>query len=214
MSIINNYFIQKAVNRLLIMLISHFVLLNANAQFFEKNDLYASGEIAIGNYLEMNLNMNLVIDGKYSLQIGGSSHIREAKSQPVDYNSGITGILTLGFSQLHFDHMDNYQILFGRIYNANESGNIRFNLAGGIGYTIIKEPTNWEPVSGFTLGPNYTYDIEKHSTISLIFNPKVEFPLSRIIGLTVSPMLQINIDRVFVGIGVGTMIGLLRKKIN
>lgn len=199
------------MKKLIIMLISHFVLINVNAQLFEKNALYASGEIAIGNYLEMNLNMNLVIDGKYSFQIGGSSHIREAKSQPEDYSSGLVGIFTLGFAQLHYDQMDNYQILFGRIYNANESGNIRFNLAGGIGYTIITEPTNWKRVSGFTLGGNYTYDIEKQHTISLIFNPKVEFPLSRIIGLTVSPMLQINMDRVFVGIGVGTMIGLLRK---
>lgn len=204
------------MKKLIIMLISYFVLINANAQFFEKNALYASGEIAIGNYLEMNLNMNLVIDGKYSFQIGGSGHIREAKSQPADYNSGVLLVIfTLGFAQyLHYDQMDNYQILFGRICNANESGNIRMNLAGGIGYTIITEPTNWKPVSGFPLGPNYTYDIEKHYTISLIFNPKVEFPLSRIIGLTVSPMLQINKDRVFVGIGVGTMIGLLRKKIN
>ena len=197
-----------------ITLVEHFVLININAQFSEKNALYSTGEIAFGNYLELNLNLNYVINEKYSFQIGYSSHIRESKYEPEDYSSGLVGIFTLGFGQLHFDQMDNYQILVGKIYNLNERGNIRFNLAGGIGYTIITEPTNWKPVSGFTLGENYTYDIDKHSTISLIINPKIEFPFTRIFGLTISPMLQINKDRTFIGIGVGPMIGLLRKKIN
>ncbi len=200
------------MKKLIIIFISHLVLINVNAQFFEKNSLYTSGEIEIGNYLGMNLNMNLVIDGKYSVQIGGSFHMREAKSKPADYSPGLVGIFFLPVLALTLnDQMDNYQIMFGRIVNANESGKIRMNLAGGIGYTIIKEPTNWKPVSGFTLFENYTYDIEKYNTISLIFNPKVEFPLSRIIGLTISPMLQINMQRVFIGIGVGTMIGLLKQ---
>lgn len=194
------------------MLISQFVLINANAQFFEKNALYASGEIGTGNYFELNFNINLVIDEKYSLQIGSSSHAREARSQPADYNSGIVGVFTLGLSQLHFDQMDNYQIMYGRIFKLNRSGNIRMNLAGGIGYTTITEPTNWKPVNGSGLGANYTYEIEKYHTISLIINPKVEFPFTRIFGLTVSPMLQINKDRAYIGIGVGTMIGILRKK--
>ena len=202
------------MKKLIVILVLHFILIQINAQVSEKNAFYSTGEIAFGNYLEINLNFNYVINEKYSFQIGYSGHIRDSKSVPQDYSSGLVGIFSLGFGQLHFDQMDNYQILVGKIYNLDERGNIRFNLAGGIAYTVITEPTNWEPVSGFTLGENYTYDIDKHSTISLIINPKIEFPFTRIIGLTISPMLQINKDRAFIGIGAGAMIGLLRKKIN
>lgn len=202
------------MKKVIIAVVLHFVSININAQFSEKNALYSTGEIAFGNYLGMNLNLNYIINEKYSFQIGYSGNIREAKSQPPDFNSGLVGIFTLGFAQFHFDHMDNYQILVGKIYHLDERGHIRFNLAGGMGYTVITEPTNWEPVAGFTLGNNYTYDTDRHSTVSLIINPKIEFPFTRIVGLTISPMLQINKDRTFIGIGFGTMIGLLRKKTN
>ena len=46
----------------------------------------------------------------------------------------------------------------------------------------------------------------------MILNPKIEFPFSRFYGLTLSPLFQINKDRTYIGIGVGQMIGLLRKR--
>jgi hypothetical protein len=198
----------------LYILIFQFFVLNLNAQFFEKNALYATSEIAIGNYFELNVNMNLVLNDKYSLQSGGSWHIRSARSKPDDYTSGLFKIFTLGLSDIILDEMDNYQVLFGRIYPNKHNNNIRFNLAGGIGFTVISEPTNWVYVGGSAIGQNYTYDMEKHKTISLIFNPKVEFPFSRFFGITISPMLQVNKDRMFIGIGAGSMIGMLKQKEN
>lgn len=44
-----------------------------------------------------------------------------------------------------------------------------------------------------------------------IVNPKIEFPFNRFYGLTISPMLQVNKDRIYVGIGIGQMIGFLRR---
>ena len=80
--------------------IAIFILLlvftKLNAQFAESNAIYATGELALGNYLEANLNLNYVINEKYSLQIGYSwsvwlpkisntRHIRERNG--ILYNS-------------------------------------------------------------------------------------------------------------------------------
>ena len=65
--------------------------------------------------------------------------------------------------------------------------------------------------SGF-LTENYTWIYNKYNTVNLIINPKIEFPFTRYFGLTISPMLQINKDRTYFGIGIGQMIGLLRSR--
>ncbi|WP_242082872.1 hypothetical protein [Aestuariivivens sediminis] len=64
------------------------------------------------------------------------------------------------------------------------------------------------------LAENYTWDYKKHNAVSLIINPKIEFAFTRFYGLTISPMLQINKDRTYFGVGIGQMIGLLRKRKN
>ena len=108
--------------------------------------------------------------------------------------------------------MGNLQLLAGRIYSLNKKGTIRANLSLGIGYTAIKEPTNWQPVEGSFITQNYSFDYDRYHTFSLIINPKIEFPFTRFYGLSLSPLVQVNKDRVYYGIGIGQMIGLLRKK--
>ena len=190
----------------------HFISININAQSSRNHALYPSFEIAIGNYYGINTNLNYIFNEKYSFQIGHSKYIREAKSKPDDYSSGLVAIFTLGLSEFHFDHMETFYLLAGKIYRLNKRSLIRLNLTGGLGYTTITEPINWKRVSGFTIGENYTYDTETYSNISFIINPKFEFPFTRFFGATISPMLQINKDRAFIGIGFGTMIGLLKNK--
>ena len=98
--------------------------------------------------------------------------------------------------------------------NLNKSRNIRANLLFGVGYTTIIEPENWKKVKGTIidgmLTDNYTWDYEKRHGISFIINPKIEFPITRYWGLTVSPMVQFNKDRTYFGIGIGSMLGLLK----
>lgn len=183
----------------------------ANAQFSKNNTIYASGEVNIGNYVGVDLNLNYIYKNKYSFKIGYSGNIRNAKTKPNDYSSGFVGALFLGLAN-PYDQIENYQISAGKIYNLNGKGTIRANFLLGIGYTLIKEPENWERINGGFLGENYTWNYENHKTISLIINPKIEFPLTRLYGLTVSPMLQINKSRTYFGIGIGQMLGILKHK--
>lgn len=74
------------------------------------------------------------------------------------------------------------------------------------------EPENWKKINNKTVSvtKNYSYDDVEYQAVSLIVNPKIEFPITRYFGFTVSPMLQKSKDRTYFGIGLGSMIGILR----
>lgn len=180
------------------------------AQFDEKNALYATGELNLGNYVGLDINVNYVHNEEYAFKLGYSGNIREPKSQPDDYTSGLIGAFLFDLANPH-DQLENYQIGIGKIYKLNQEGTIRLNASIGLGYTIIREPENWERITNGFLAENYTWNYHKYNTVSLIINPKIEFPFTRFYGLTISPMVQLNKDRTYFGIGIGQMIGLLRK---
>jgi hypothetical protein len=199
----------KLINKIIfVFLIS---ITTVNAQFKENSTLYTSGELNFGNYIGIDLNLNYVYKEKYSFKIGYTGNIRKPKSQPDDYSSGLIGILLFGAAN-PYDQLENYQIGVGKIYKLNPSGTIRVNISLGLGYTIINEPENWIKITNGFLAENYIWNYNKYQTFSLLLNPKIEFPLSRFYGLTLSPLLQINKDRTYIGMGIGHMIGLLRNR--
>ena len=108
--------------------------------------------------------------------------------------------------------MQNFQASFGRVFYLNEKQTVRANISIGLGYTIITEPESWKKISPAFFVGNYNYEYKSHSAVSLIVNPKFEFPLTRFYGLTLSPMLQINKDRAYYGIGIGQMLGRLKRE--
>ena len=203
----------KSVISIFILLLFFFKL---NAQFSEKNAIYLTGGINGGNFWGMNLNLNYILNYNWSFQAGYSGLFREPKSKPEDFTSGFTGIFTLGLSDFHYyDEMVTFQVAAGKVFTSNSSSSVRFIIAGGIGYTYLSEAINWKRVTEYNyIGENYTYDIVKHGTMSFIINPKVEFPFTRFLGTTLSPMLQINKDRTYIGIGIEAMAGSLRAKKN
>lgn len=182
-----------------------------HAQFGENHAIYGTGSLDFGNYFGVDLNLNYVYQENYSFKIGYSGHIRTPKSKPDDYSLGLVNGLTFGINS-PYDNLETFHIMAGKIYKFNKKGTIRLNLSVGLALVNIKEPTNWQMNSSNFFDQNYTWNYHEYSTIGLIINPKIEFPFARHYGLTISPVLQLNKDRVYVGIGVGQMIGLLRKK--
>ncbi|WP_372948420.1 hypothetical protein [Mariniphaga sp.] len=183
-----------------------------HAQFAENHAIYLSQELNFGNYIGLNADLNYVYNERFSLKIGYNGNIRKPKSQPEDYSSGLIKVMILGLEN-PYDQIENYQIAFGKIDRLNKSGTIRINFLVGIGYTIIREPENWQKIDdGSFFFENYTWNYKRNNAASLIINPKIEFPFTSVFGLTVSPMLEINKYRVYYGVGIGTMLGLLRKR--
>ncbi|EDP98107.1 hypothetical protein U8527_19065 [Kordia algicida OT-1] len=182
-----------------------------HAQFSENHAIYGSGSLDFGNYFGADLNLNYVYQENYSFKIGYSGHIRSPKSKPDDYSTGLFRALTLGIAS-PYDNLETFHLMAGKIYKFNEKGTIRLNLSVGLALVNIKEPTNWQMNDNGFLDQNYTWDYYEYSTIGIIINPKIEFPFTRHYGLSISPVLQLNKDRVYIGIGIGQMIGLLRKR--
>lgn len=199
------------MKRIITLLISSISFIIANAQFDENNSIYSTGELNLGNYIGVDINLNYVYKEEYSFKVGYTGNIRKPKSQPEDYTSGLTGFLLFGLANL-YDQLENHQICIGKIYKIKQSGTIRLNASIGLGYTIVREPENCERINNGFLAENYTWDYNKYKTVGLKINPKIEFPFARFYGLLVSPMAQINKDRTHIGLG--QMVGLLRKRGN
>ncbi len=199
--------------------LAFLILLNAQvitSQNNEKELYYVSSEINLGNYYGIDVHLNYVFKNRYAIKLGFSGNIREPKSQPEDYSGGLEGLFSVG-TENPYDHLLTYRIDVGRIYNLNPKGTIRANLSLGIGYTTIKEPDNWQFIevdAPINLAENYTYSYRSYGTVSLIVNPKIEFPITKIFGLSLSPMLQWNKDRTYFGVGIGTLLGRLKVKAN
>lgn len=179
--------------KIVLLAISFMSFSFAYAQFAENNAIYATGELNFGNYFGADLNLNYVLKEKYAFKVGYSGNFRKPKSQPEDYTNGVTGILVFGLNS-PVDQFENYSATVGRIYKINQSGTIRANFSFGIGYTVYTEPENWEKLNTniVSVTENYSYDKVGHKAVSLIVNPKIEFPITRYYGFTLSPMLQIN----------------------
>ncbi len=199
------------MTRIITLLLFSLSINFATAQFAENNAIYSTGEFNAGNYLGLDMSLHYVYKEKYSFKIGYIGNLKKPRSQPADYSSGLTGVLLYGLAN-PYDQLENYQIGIGRIYKLNEKGTIRTNISFGLGFTTIREPHNWERTANSLVVENYTWDYHKYHTLSFIINPKIEFPFTRFYGLTVSPVLEINKDRIHLGIGVGQMLGLLRKR--
>lgn len=188
-----------------------FTFLNAvKGQFGQNHAIYLAPEMSLGNYFGIDAGLNYVYKEKYSFQIGASGHLRVPKSQPEDYSRGMVTVFTFG---LHgpFDQMETYKVAFGRVYTLNEKRTIRVNALIGLGYTKLKRAHNWQWTGGFITG-NYNWEYQDYHVVSIIINPKIEFPLTRIYGLNVSPIVQINKRTTYFGVGIGHMLGLLKAK--
>ena len=182
-----------------------------SAQEVEKHLIYFSNELNIGNYFGYSGDLNYVYNEKYSAKIGVVGNIRRPTNQPADYTTGVVGLLSFGLYG-PYQTMGSVNLQVGRIYYLNSKHNTRLNAGVGIGFTTVETVENWESAGGSSFAANYTYDLNTKNTTSLIINPKIEFPLGKVFGFTISPTAVINNKSSYYGIGLGYMIGVIRSK--
>lgn len=183
----------------------------ASAQDVEKHLYYLSSEVNLGNYIGFSADVNYLLDEKYTFKLGVVGNFRKPTNQPDDFSIGLFGVLSLGLLQ-PLENMGSVNAAVGKMYYLNPKKSIRVNAAVGIGYTEIRLIENWQKQMNPSYGQNYTFDQVTNSTVSLIINPKVEFPLGRVFGFTLSPTAIINKEASYYGVGVGYMLGRIRSK--
>lgn len=202
------------MKRTLSILVFIFSSYSMNAQFAENNSIYATTELSYGNIRGgVDLNLNYLIQNKYTFKIGYSGHGQIAESTPDDYSVGLANYIFGGFGFIDrpYDQVHNYKLTAGGIYKLNKKGTIRLNLSAGLGYTVVRKPENWL-MNPNILVENYTWNYNDRNALSLILNPKLELIVNNWYGLTLSPLLILNSHSSYVGIGLGQMIGLLKKR--
>ena len=195
------------------MFISLFTISNSSAQEIEEHLVYISSELNLGNYLGVTGDINYIYEEKYTAKFGFTANIRDARNQPADYTPGLAGLVTYGVASAR-ESMVGVHLMVGRLYNLNSQKSLRLNAAVGIGYTRVETLENWQKSNSNIFIGNYNYDIINKSTASLLINPKLEIPLGRVFGFTVSPTAIINSESNYYGIGLGYMIGRIRSKPN
>ncbi len=193
----------------IVLLLLLFNTIITSAQFTENNAIYSTTALNFGNYFGTDISFNYIYKTKYAFKFGYTGNIRKSKSLPEDYHTGLFNGLSFGISN-PYDQFENYHISFGKVYKLNTRETLRVHISIGLGYSIIKEPENWVKFDSSFLVQNYVWTYNDYKTLSLVLNPKIELPFSKVYGFILSPMLQINKDRIYLGISVGHMFGLLR----
>ena len=190
-----------------LLLVLCFTSIHLNAQQL-RNKFYTSTEITIGNYKGFDMNFNFINKRDQSIKMGYACVFRKSSNTPENFSNGLSGLLSFGLSN-PLQRMETFHVSVGKIVPGKHLDSPRWNLTAGLGYTVISTPTNWQASSNGILA-NYTYDFSKKRTISLLINPKMEFPLFGIYGFTLSPLLQVSPKSFYIGIGFGSMFGRIR----
>jgi len=171
----------------------------------ETSFLYLSFHVVAGNFNlpGLGVGLNYVYRCKYSAGVFYTRIGFRPKNNPNTHRPYKFG------GQDPTEIMETLELLVGKVYNLNRAGTIRANLYFGAGLTVYKKAVygRWDFRAN-----NYPWHYEDRRLITFIINPKIEFPFTRVWGLTFSPMLGISSQGVFYGIGIGHMLGLVRAK--
>ncbi len=198
-------------NLLFKLLVAWSTISATNAQVSEKKPVYFSNELLLGNYgLGVDFNLNYITDNLYSFRIGVSGVTRWAKSTPDDYYGGIGGLLVGSYPN---EQMGSLQMQVGKVFNLVKSRKVRVNLSAGLALSRYRRPSNWVKDYNYNapLAPNYNWNYQFFNTVSFVLNPRIEFPFGRIYGLNVSPLILVNPHTIYYGIGIGHLIGRLKR---
>ncbi|BDD10705.1 hypothetical protein FUAX_31370 [Fulvitalea axinellae] len=145
-------------------------------------------------------------------ELGFSINAKDAESIPSDYEPPFTFV---PFSLNPKDVLYSTELLVGRMKNLNARGTVRLNLKGGLALSFLAEPTNWTPKNdGCVLfcDENYTYDSKNTFMPGIVLKPEIEFPFSRVFGLSVAPTAIITTGHSVFGVNFGMIVGKCRRK--
>lgn len=170
----------------------------------EKRAFYLSSELEVGNYIGLGLDLNYIYKDKYSFSIGIQEQLSRPSNFPKDYDSSddlpFTGLKSIGARRF----------LVGRIFYFDSKRLTRLNLQIGVSSNIVEKPTNWERREQTSEGYRYSYRNDKNRSVGFVISPSIEFPLFNVVGFKVAPKVHFTKGEVFVGLGLGILLGDLK----
>lgn len=173
----------------------------------EVNSLYLSSSFELGNYVGMDGNINFISKNKLSVSAGGGWMLYESENYPEDIDNDDD----LGFSGTNGSAY--VYLTAGKIIPFKNSNRVRLNLSGGLNMMWSQIEENYVRGEQTDKGYYYQYDRNNDQTVGLILNPRLEISLFSTVGLHISSKVIFNKKRSFYGVGLGLMLGKLRKRL-
>lgn len=201
---------------LVVLIFCFFIVNTTSAQwsnkykYSKKHYLYTTGDVVVGNYKGGCLGINYIYNDKYSLQFGFSATSKEVSSLPSGYLKSSENQIPSNYN-LPNENLESFNLMLGRVFNLDSKKKVRIIVQGGPGFSTIREPVFGETNDSNLNEVNYSSGFQKKRKLSLIINPKIEFPIAYIVGFSVGPMLIVNDERTFLGVGIGFMYGIIGK---
>lgn len=185
-----------------------FVVNAQENQQKKSNNLYLSDSFDIGgDFLGIGLDLNFIYHEETSFTLGVFGNLSLTKNYPSDIDNSDS----FGFSGI--DGSGHFYVMVGKMMKVNNFSRIRFNLSAGLARSLGDVHENFVRGQKTDDGYYYDYDLNSYQTVSLILNPKIEFPLFSLIGIQISPKIILNKHRSFYGVGFGIMLGKLRERL-
>jgi len=168
--------------------------------------------------LDFNLGLNLMLSNKWGAAIGYDTYWAEARNMPADYFGVIPGIMSL-FGAFA-DHSKAYSMRVVREI-PTEDKRIRFGLESGVSlvrndYTVFTPKSyenGWEELVDILGVGNYRSKRVTDTAVGLSLRSKVEFPLTRFVGLELALNTNINRLKPYTKLEANFTFGLVREKI-
>lgn len=171
--------------------------------------LFGSGDIIAGNYKGGDIGINYIYNNKFSIKLGFSISEKLVTTLPQDLLKSGQTLSSIGLKAPN-ENFENIHLLFGRVFSLDKKNKLRLTMQGGPGISAIREPefsnneNNINPSHS-----DYSISYQRTSHLSVIVNPKIEFPFASVLGLSVGPMVIVNEERTFWGTSIGLMYGIV-----
>lgn len=177
--------------RLLLVFIFLLIQVKTHAQFFDNNFFYMDAGISVGNYGGVHLSLNHVHKEKHSIHIGISSLIK-LNSPYNSFFKGLEGIIS-------------HEVLYGRVIKLSRDSRISIRGGGALCNNYISTTLN-------STDHSKAYLYEEERRLGYIFKPELEFPFSKVAGISFAPFVMYNPLNTAFGVEGKIMLGHLRRK--
>ena len=191
-----------------------FLCFTVKAQDTSKHPLfYVNGGLSMGNFSGGQAGINFAVENRFSLQLEYSGILRKAKEKPEDYSAGMLSIFVL-FANGPVDKINSIRFMAGKIVTINPTGKTKLNLKAGFSYSTYSESYNFikDPAEGLLLVPNYSWDSRRTGMMGVIIKSELEHTISRIVGYSISPYVEISSEISSVGVAFNLLLGRLGKR--
>lgn len=174
----------------------------------ENQCLYVSGNTIIGNNDGGDIGINYMLNKKFSVKVGFCATNKLAVVAPSEFLKSASAQAPVDNTK-SFKNFENFNILIGRVFLLNSKSKIRFNIQCGPGISNVRIPSNWRWTENNMEASSYDYDINIKKEISFTLNPKIEWPIARVLGFSFGPMYVRSKNNTYFGGGIGVIYGVI-----